>query len=64
MCVHPMCLYSVYSEFVREFNNGQNVAIFRQHKMYLISDHQLSEMATTVVGGALHLQLESPGCNP
>ena len=28
---------------------------------YPISDHQLSEMATNVVGGALHLQFESPG---
>ena len=29
MCFHPMCLYSIYSEFSGELNNGQKWAFFQ-----------------------------------
>ena len=28
MCFHPICLYSIYLEFLGEFNSGQKLALF------------------------------------
>ena len=42
MCFHPMSLYSIYSEFSGEFNNGQKWAFFQSSQNnYLIPDRVL-----------------------
>ena len=33
MCFHPMCLYSMYSEFLGEFKSGQKLALFSEPKI-------------------------------
>ena len=42
MCFHPMCLYSISSDFSRKFNNGQKWAFFQSSQNnYLIPDRML-----------------------
>ena len=55
LCFHPMCLYSTYSEFSGEINNGQKWVFFQSARnKYPTSEPSLSEMATTLVGGTLY----------
>ena len=54
-CFHPMCLYSIYSEFSGEINNGQKWVFFQSARnKYPTSKQSFLEMATTLVGGTLY----------
>ena len=55
LCFHPMCMYSIYSEFSREINNGPKWVFFQsaQHK-YPTPEKSFLEVATTQVGGTPH----------
>ena len=59
-----MYLYSVYSEFSGEFNNGQKWAFLHlaQNK-YPIPKQWLVELANILVGSTLDLHLKSLGFN-
>ena len=55
LCFHPICLYSIYSEFSGEINNGQKWVFFQSvRNNYPTSEESFSEMATTLVGGTLY----------
>ena len=61
---HPMCLYSIHSEFPGEFNDGHKWAFFQlAQNRYRIPEQWLAEMATFLVGSTLDLHLKSPGFN-
>ena len=61
LCFYPMCLYSIYSEFSAELNNGPKWVFFQSARnKYPTSEQSVSEMATTLVGGTLYRQTEGP----
>ena len=59
---HPMCLYSIYSEFSGEFDSGQKWVFFQlaQNK-YPIPEQWSTEVASILVDRTLHLYSKSPG---
>ena len=64
MCFHPMCLYSIYSEFPSEFNNGQKWHFSSQPKLIIPAlTNGSSQMPSFLVGGTVHLHLKGPGFN-
>ena len=63
MCFHPMCLYSILG-FFRRFQQWTKTRTFQLAPNHCpISEHHFPEMATTLVGGTQHPQLESPEFN-
>ena len=65
ICFHPMCLYSIYLEFVGEFNNGQKLAFSELvQNLYFISEHRCSVMVSAIVGGTMQLKWKVLGSNP
>ena len=55
LCFHPMCQYSIYSEFSGEINNGQKWVFFQSaQNKYPTSEPSFSEMAATLVCGTLY----------
>ena len=54
-CFHPLCLYSICSEFSREINIGQKWVFFQSARnKYPTCERSFLEMATTLVGGTLY----------
>ena len=75
MCFHPMCLYSIYSDVLGEFNSGQKWAFFQSAQIIIPSltngssempngssemPNGSSEMPSILVGGTLQLHLQCP----
>ena len=60
----PHVSYSIFSEFFRRIQKWAKTRTFQSaQNQYPIFEHQVPEMAAAVVGGTLHLQLESRGFN-
>ena len=60
MCFHHVSIFNILGIFGRIQKRTKTCTFRLAQNQFPIPEHHLPEMATHLVGGTLHLQLESP----